>query len=88
MSSPPRLGSKLSLGSRDLEQIKAIESHANRCSPFIKACWSHVCRMKRTLKRPIFYGEEGGHWAVFRHGAEKLMTPLVPEQVVSAIACI
>jgi hypothetical protein len=83
---PVSLSSHFALRSCDLEQVEAIEPHANDGSPILKPCWSYVCRIERALERPVFRDKEAGHGAVLGHGTQEVWTLLISEQIVGGVA--
>jgi hypothetical protein len=70
-----------------LEQIEAVEPHADRGSPTLEASRRWLCCMERPFKRPVFRRKKARHGTVFRHSTKKFRPLPVSEQVIGALAC-
>jgi hypothetical protein len=84
---PTWLSSYSACRSSDLEQIKAVEAHADRGSPILEASRRWFCYMERPFKRPFLPSKKAGHGTVFRHSAEKVGPLPVSKQIIGALAC-
>jgi hypothetical protein len=82
-----RLSSYFAWRSCYLEQIEAVEPHADCGSPIVEARRRWFCYMERPFECPVFRSKKVGHGTVFRHSTEKVRPLSVSEQVIGALSC-